>query len=101
MGTAWRIAGGVSNDLITRAADACLKEHRKLILVVRETPLSLVHLRNLTSLAEAVVVVLPACPSFYHRPASVEDLVDTVVHRIARHLGIAPDGSREWQVGGC
>lgn len=98
MGTAGRIASGVSNDLITRAADVCLKERRKLILVVRETPLNLVHLRNLTSLAEAGALILPACPAFYGQPTTIEALVDTVVHRVARHLGIPAEDGSEWQI---
>src|SRR4029078_6622730 len=72
MGTAGRIAGGISNDLTTRAADVCLKESRKLILVGRETPLSLIHPRSLTALAEAGAMVLPAAPAFYAKPRSIE-----------------------------
>lgn len=98
MGTAGRIASGVSTDLITRAADVCLKERRRLVLVVRETPLSVVHLRNLTALAEAGAVIMPASPSFYHHPRTVEEMVDTVVARAARHLGVGDSESREWQV---
>ena len=86
MGTAARIAAGLADDLIARAADVALKERRKLILVVRETPLSLVHLRNLTALTEAGAVVLPASPGFYHRPQTVDDLVDFVVGRVMDHL---------------
>ena len=88
MGTVGRIAAGVSNDLITRAADVCLKERRKLILVVRETPLSLVHLENLTLLARAGAIILPAAPGFYHKPEKIEDLVDFVVDRVIRQLGV-------------
>ena len=87
MGTAGRIAAGVSNDLVTRAADVCLKERRKLILVVRETPLSLIHLENLTTLARAGATIMPASPGFYHKPEKVEDLVDFVVDRVLRQLG--------------
>jgi 4-hydroxy-3-polyprenylbenzoate decarboxylase len=97
MGTAGRIASGVSDDLITRAADVCLKERRPLILVARETPLSLIHLRNLTALTEAGATIMPACPAFYHGPATIEDLVDTVVVRVLRHLGLPCPGAREWQ----
>ena len=77
-----RIASGVSQTLIERAADVMLKERRRLILVVRETPLSLIHLRNLTALAECGAVVLPAAPSFYARPADIESLCATVTERI-------------------
>jgi 4-hydroxy-3-polyprenylbenzoate decarboxylase len=97
MGTAGRIAGGISNDLTTRAADVCLKESRKLILVVRETPLSLVHLRNLTALAEAGAKVLPAAPAFYSKPRSIEDLVDTVVARTLQALGVEQELVGEWK----
>lgn len=97
MGTAGRIAAGISNDLTTRAADVCLKERRKLILVVRETPLNLIHLRNLTALTEAGATVLPASPGFYHRPQTVEDLVDTVVARTLQALGLEQDLVREWK----
>lgn len=98
MGTAGRIAHGVSDDLIVRAADVCLKERRKLILVVRETPLNLIHLRTLTALTEAGAVVLPASPAFYHRPRSVEELVDTVVARTLQQLGVEQQIVAQWQV---
>ena len=88
MGVVGRIASGVSNDLVTRAADVCLKEHRKLILVIRESPLSLIHLRNLTALAEAGATILPAAPAFYGKHDTVDDLVDFVVDRICRVLDI-------------
>lgn len=97
MGTAGRIAHGTSDDLVTRAADVCLKERRKLILVVRETPWSLVHLRNMTSLAEAGATVLPASPSFYSNPTTVEAVADTVVARILQQLGIAQEVMPQWQ----
>ena len=95
MGSAGRIAAGISGDLIGRAADVMLKERRPLVLVVRETPLSTVHLRNLTALSECGAVVLPASPSFYAGPADVETLCDTVAVRAVRMLGIAAQGY-EW-----
>lgn len=96
MGTAGRIASGISDDLITRAADVCLKERRKLILAVRETPLNLVHLRNLTALTEAGAIILPASPGFYHKPTTIDDLVAFVVARIMQQLGIDQDLVEEW-----
>ncbi|HHX39186.1 MAG TPA: UbiX family flavin prenyltransferase [Armatimonadetes bacterium] len=95
MGTAARIAAGTAEDLIGRAADVVLKERRRLILVPRETPLNLIHLRNLTALTEAGAVILPACPGFYHHPRSVEELVDFVVGRILDHLGL-PNPQARW-----
>ena len=97
MGTAGRIANGVSDDLTTRAADVCLKEKRRLILVVRETPWSLIHLRNLTRLAEAGATILPACPGFYHRPATIEELADSIVGRILNQLGFEHQVVPQWQ----
>ena len=97
MGTAGRIAHGISSDLTTRAADVCLKERRPLILVVRETPWNLIHLRNLTQLAEAGATVLPAAPAFYHNPRTIEDLVDTVVARTLQALGIEQELVGEWK----
>ncbi|GDX40307.1 flavin prenyltransferase UbiX [Armatimonadota bacterium] len=98
MGAAGRIANGISNDLITRAADVCLKERRKLILVPRETPWNLIHLRNFTQLAEAGATILPAAPGFYHKPQSIEDLVDFMVARILQQLGIEQTLMPQWQV---
>jgi 4-hydroxy-3-polyprenylbenzoate decarboxylase len=89
MGTLGRIAHGLSEDALLRAADVALKEKRKMILVPRETPLNLVHLRNMELLLLAGAVILPANPSFYHRPTSVEQVVDSVVGRVLDHLGIA------------
>ena len=88
MGSVGRIAAGVSQTLIERAADVMLKERRKLIIVVRETPYSLIHLRNMTTLTEAGAVILPASPSFYSKPTTIEEAVDTVVERIIAHAGI-------------
>ncbi|MEO6847258.1 MAG: UbiX family flavin prenyltransferase [Chthoniobacterales bacterium] len=95
MGTVGRIAAGSSDNLITRAADVFLKERRKLIIVARETPWNLIHARNVVTLIEAGAVFLPAMPSFYSVPKSIEALVDTVVWRILDQIGIkAPDAFR-------
>ena len=96
MGTLARIAHGTSDDLISRAADVSLKERRKLILVPRETPLSLVHLEAMTRVTQAGAVVLPAMPGFYHRPQSVDDLVDFVVQRVVDQLGLSIELARRW-----
>jgi 4-hydroxy-3-polyprenylbenzoate decarboxylase len=96
MGTVARIAHGISDSLLTRAADVMLKERRTLVVVPRETPLSLVHLENLTALARAGAVVLPAMPSFYTRPESIDALVDTVVGRIMDHLEVEAPAVRRW-----
>jgi 4-hydroxy-3-polyprenylbenzoate decarboxylase len=92
MGTAGRIANGISNDLITRAADVVLKEKRNLILVPRETPFNLIHLRNLTTLAEAGATIIPASPSFYSKPESIDDAVNTVVDKVLTLSGFNNDG---------
>jgi 4-hydroxy-3-polyprenylbenzoate decarboxylase len=81
MSTVAKLAGGLSSDLLERAADVQLKEGRKLVVVPRETPLSLIHLRNLTTLAEAGARIVPAIPAWYHHPQTIEDLVDFVVAR--------------------
>jgi 4-hydroxy-3-polyprenylbenzoate decarboxylase len=94
MGTLGRIAGGISNDLITRAADVLLKERRKLICVVREAPYNLIHLRNMASVTEAGGIICPATPSFYSKPASIEDVIDTVVHRVLQLAGLSIDSYR-------
>ena len=97
MGTMAAIAHGTSRSLIERAADVTLKERRKLVLVPRETPLSLVHLRNMTAAAEAGAVVLPAAPGFYYRPKQISELVDFIVQRIVDHLGLAIKLTEPWQ----
>lgn len=97
MGTLGRIANGISNDLVTRAADVCLKERRKLICVVRETPYNLIMLRNMTQLAEAGAIILPASPAWYYRPKCLEDLADTIVARILQLLGHEQRIMPEWQ----
>jgi 4-hydroxy-3-polyprenylbenzoate decarboxylase len=96
-GTIGRIANGISTDLISRAADVCLKERRRLIVVPRETPLSEIHLRNMLRLSRAGAVVLPASPGFYHRPGKIADLVDMVVSRILDHLGVENDLFKRWK----
>ena len=96
VGSAGRIAAGISSDLIGRAADVMLKERHRLVLVVRETPLSTIHLHNLALLSECGAVILPACPSFYSRPADMEQLCDTVASRAAVMLGLHAEGY-EWQ----
>lgn len=96
MGTAGRIANGISNDLTTRAADVCLKEKRPLILVPREMPWNLIHLRNMTQLAEAGATILPASPAWYTNPKSFEDLADTVVARMLQSLGVEQTLQKQW-----
>jgi flavin prenyltransferase len=96
MGTVGRIAGGISNDLVTRAADVMLKERRKLICVVRETPYNLVHLRNMAAVTEAGGIICPATPSFYSKPKTIEDVAFTVVHRVLQLVGLKTDGYK-WQ----
>ena len=96
MGTAGRIANGISDDLLTRSADVCLKEGRKLILVPREMPWNLIMLRNMTQLAEAGATIMPACPAWYYKPQSLEDLADTVVGRILQSLGVDQKIVPEW-----
>lgn len=98
MGTAGRIANGISNDLVTRAADVCLKEGRKLILVPREMPWNLIQLRNMTQLAEAGATILPASPAWYTKPQTLEDLADTVVARILQNLGVEQTIQRQWML---
>jgi flavin prenyltransferase len=89
MGTIAAIANGLSNNLIERAADVCLKEHKKLILVPRETPWSSIHLENCLKLSRCGAVVLPACPSFYSKAKTILELVDSVVFRVIYHLGLS------------
>jgi 4-hydroxy-3-polyprenylbenzoate decarboxylase len=100
MGTAARVAHGISDTLLTRAADVMLKERRTLVVVPRETPLGLVHLENLTQLARLGALVLPAMPSFYSKPATVDDALDTVVGRILDHLGLENRITRRWGTAG-
>ena len=96
MGSLAAIAHGLADNLIERAADVMLKEKRPLILVPRETPFSLIHLRNMTQLAEAGATILPANPGFYHRPESVEQVVDFIVARILDQLGVTHSLMARW-----
>lgn len=97
MSTLSKIAVGIADNLITRVAAVCLKEHRPIVLVPRETPLSAIHLRNMASLAELGVVILPACPAFYPKPEKIEDMVDFIVGRILDVLGIENNLYERWE----
>jgi flavin prenyltransferase len=96
MGTLGRIAHGFSEDVLLRAADVTLKEKKKLILVPRETPLSLIHVKNFELLLLAGATILPANPSFYHNPTTIESVIDTVVSRVLDHLGVGNDLLPRW-----
>jgi 4-hydroxy-3-polyprenylbenzoate decarboxylase len=96
MGTVAAIAGGTSRSLVERAADVALKERRRLVLVPRETPLSTIHLENLLRVTQAGAVVLPAAPGFYHRPATVDELVDFIVQRILDQVEVPLELARRW-----
>jgi 4-hydroxy-3-polyprenylbenzoate decarboxylase len=97
MSTVAKLAGGLSSDLLERAADVQIKEGRKLVIVPRETPFSLIHLRNLTTLAETGVRIVPAIPAWYHNPQTIEDLVDFVVARALDQLEIDCVSIERWQ----
>ncbi|MEZ4887658.1 MAG: UbiX family flavin prenyltransferase [Chitinophagales bacterium] len=97
MGTMSRIAHGISNDLITRAADVILKERRKLILVVRDTPYSLIHINNMKTITEVGGIICPASPSFYSKPATFEDLAATVVDRVLDLAGFENLDTYRWK----
>ena len=97
MSTVAKINAGLSSDLLERAADVQLKEGRSLVIVPRETPLSLIHLRNLTSLAEVGVKIVPAIPAWYHKPQTIEDLVDFVAARALEQIGINCIPLNRWQ----
>lgn len=99
MGTLASIAQGTTRSLIERAADVVLKERRRLILVPRETPYSQIHLENMLRLTHAGAIVLPASPGFYHRPQTIDDLIDFVVGRVLAHLDVPGDIGPRWQSG--
>jgi 4-hydroxy-3-polyprenylbenzoate decarboxylase len=96
MGTLGRIASGVSDDLISRAADVILKERRKLILVARDTPLNLIHIRNMQTITEAGGIICPAIPSYYSKPKTIEELAMTVVNRVIDLIGLENESYR-WE----
>ena len=97
MGTIGRVAHGVSDSTIARAADVFLKERRKLILVPREAPYNLIHLRNMVTLTEAGAMIIPASPSFYTKPKTIMELVDTITARILDQLGIEHQLVKRWR----
>jgi 4-hydroxy-3-polyprenylbenzoate decarboxylase len=96
MGTLGSIAAGLSDNLIERAADVMLKENRKLVIVPREAPFSVIHLENMLKLARAGAVILPANPGFYHHPQSVDEVVDFIVARVLDHLGVEHQLMARW-----
>jgi len=96
MKTLAAVAHGFSDNLVTRAADVILKERRRLVLMVRETPFNLAHLRNMTSVTEMGGVIFPPLPSFYHRPASIADMVEHTVDRVVDLLGIENSHAARW-----
>ena len=97
MGTLGRIAAGTSDNLLVRSADVCLKERVPLVIVPREMPYNLIHLENMERVTRAGAVVIPASPQFYCQPKSIEELVDTVVAKILKHLGVEADIVKAWQ----
>jgi polyprenyl P-hydroxybenzoate/phenylacrylic acid decarboxylase-like protein len=96
MNTLAAVAHGYSRDLLTRACDVALKERRRLVLVARETPLSLVHLRNMVAVSEAGATVLPPMPAFYHHPQTIDDLINQTVGKILDQFGIDHDVFHRW-----
>jgi 4-hydroxy-3-polyprenylbenzoate decarboxylase len=97
VGTLASIAAGITRDLVHRAADVMLKEHRPLLLVPRETPLSAIHLENMLKLARLGVRIIPAMPSFYYHPRTIDDLVEHFTHRLLDHLGIEHEQRTRWE----
>lgn len=96
MGTLGGIAHGLAGNLIERAADVCLKERRCLILCVRETPLNLIHIRNMAAVTEAGATVFPLIPTFYNHPQTIEDIARNYVHRVLQHIGLPQPGAFAW-----
>jgi 4-hydroxy-3-polyprenylbenzoate decarboxylase len=96
MGTLAGIAHGIAGNLIERAADVCLKERRRLILCVRETPLNLIHIRNMATVTEAGATVFPLIPTFYNPPQTIEDIARNYVHRVLQHIGLPQADAFQW-----
>jgi 4-hydroxy-3-polyprenylbenzoate decarboxylase len=96
MGTLGGIAHGLAGNLIERAADVCLKERRRLVLCVRETPFNLIHLRNMAAVTEAGATVFPVIPTFYNRPQTVEEIARNYVHRVLQHINLPQPGAFAW-----
>jgi flavin prenyltransferase len=99
MGTLAGVAAGLAGNLIERAADVCLKERRSLVLCVRETPLNLIHLRNMTTVTEAGATVYPVIPTFYNHPQSTDEVARNFVHRVLMHVGLPQPDAFEWNPG--
>jgi len=97
MKTLASVAHGLSDNLLTRAADVALKERRRLVLLVRETPFNLAHLRNMTAVTEMGGIVFPPLPAFYHRPTSIDELVDDTVERVLALIGVREAVPKTWQ----
>jgi len=97
MGSLGAIASGITRDLIHRAADVMIKENRLLILAPRETPFNVIHLKNMLKLARLGVRIIPAMPSFYHHPKTIDDLIDHFIHRLLDHLGVAHKQQTRWE----
>jgi flavin prenyltransferase len=99
MGTLAGIAHGLAGNLVERAADVCLKERRRLVLCVRETPLNLIHIRNMATVAEAGATVFPVIPTFYNQPKTMDDMAQNFVHRVLQHIGLPQAGAFVWGAG--
>jgi 4-hydroxy-3-polyprenylbenzoate decarboxylase len=97
MGTLAGIAHGLAGNLVERAADVCLKERRRLVLCVRETPLNLIHIRNMAAVTEAGATVFPVIPTFYNQPKTMEDVARNFVHRVLQHVGLPQPGAYVWR----
>jgi 4-hydroxy-3-polyprenylbenzoate decarboxylase len=97
MGTLASIANGLSQNLIQRAADVCLKENRPLILCVRETPFNRIHLRNMQLASDAGATIFPTIPALYNHPQTIEDIARNFVHRVLSHVGLSQPGAYQWQ----
>lgn len=97
MGTLAGIAHGIAGNLIERAADVCLKERRRLVLCVRETPLNLIHIRNMAAVTEAGATVFPVIPTFYNKPQTLDDVAKNYVHRVLAHIGLPQPGAFVWE----